>query len=389
MEFSIPTNWQKELLQGLKQVNATCQIKEVYGKLSLDDVGGGRTASALAFVSQEEAKEQIKDLHRNGYKFNYLLNAVCMGNMEFTRKGQRKIRKLLEWLIENKIDSVTLANPYLAMWVKDNFPNLSISVSAMANIDSPNRAKFWESLGVDKITLPGPVFNRNFTLIKLLRKSIKCKLQLIANNACLLNCPVHIDHALMNCHASQKWHPCKGYMFDYYLIMCRYRRLKEPINFIRSDWIRPEDIAFYEKLGIDSIKLVDRRLPTAMILKIIIAYLNRSYQGNLVDLFHTLQGKSFNAHKGWIKKIFYYSKSHIHTNLLKMFKASSLLSSMKVSIDNQKLDNFLKDYPENCDLNFCDRCGYCKKVTEQAVKIDEVYLKDTVKLFKKTIDSLF
>lgn len=387
MEFSIPTNWQEELLTGLFSKNNK-EIKEVYGKLALDDVGGGRTASALAFVSQKEADTHIKELHNKGFKFNYLLNAVCMDNLEFTRKGQKRLRRLLDWLAEIRVDSVTIANPYLTMWVKKNYPSFSITVSAMANVDSLNRAKFWEDLGVEKITFPGQTVNRNFGLIKMLRKSIKCKIQLIANNSCLWNCPTKIYHELMNSHASQSWHKCRGYMFDYHLIMCRFRRLQDPVNFIRSDWIRPEDITFYEEFGVDSIKLVDRRLSTSMILKIIDAYLNRSYQGNLIDLFHTLQGKTFNVHKGWINKLFFLG-NYFSMNPIKILKFSRLLSKMEIFIDNRQLDGFLKNMPKDCDLTSCDACGYCRMIANQVVKIDEEYLKNILTQYTEVIDKLF
>lgn len=387
MDFSIPTNWQEDIILDLVSKNTKGEIKEVYGKLALDDIGGGRTASTLAFVSQEQAKEHIRELRNQGFRFNYLLNTLCMDNLEFTRQGQKRIRHLLDWLVKIGIDLVTVANPYLMMWIKKNYPFISITVSALANIDSMNRAKFWEDLGAHKITFPGPIVNRNFSLIKLLRKSLKCKMQLIANNACLCNCPTYINHALMNSHASQTWHKCGGYMFDYHLIMCRLRRLKNPINFIRSDWIRPEDIAFYEELGVDSIKLVDRRLPTHMILKIISAYLNRSYQGNLVDLFHTLQGKTFNVHKGWINKLFYL-RNPFSMNPAKILKFSQLLSEMQIFIDNKQLDGFLKNMPKECNLTTCDTCGYCKIITNQAVKIDENYLKNMLTQYKEVIDRL-
>lgn len=388
MEFSVPTNWQKGLVSGLMSKNVKGEIKEVYGKLALDDVGGGRTASTLAFVSAKEAEKHIKRLRNKGFRFNYLLNAVCMDNLEFTRPGQKKLRRLLDWLVKIGIDSVTVANPYLMIWIKKNYPFISITVSVMANVDSINRAKFWEGLGADKIAFPGPTVNHNFSLIKLLRKSIKCKIQLIANTACICNCPTYINHALMNTHASQSWHRCRGYMFDYCLIMCRLRRLEKPVLFIRSDWIRPEDISSYEKLGIDSIKLIDRRLPTDMILKIISAYLNRSYQGNLIDLFPIFQGKTFTTHKGWIKK-FFYLVIPLSMNPIKILKFSKLLSRMEIFIDNTQLDDFLRNMPEECDLTSCDTCGYCRAIANRVVKINGDYLKNMLTQYKEVIDVLF
>lgn len=388
MEFSVPTNWQEDLLEGLAAKKNTSEIKEVYGKLALDAVGGGRLASALAMVSKKAAKEHIRQLHNQGLKFNYLLNALCLDNLEFTRWGQRKLRHLLDWLVEIGVDSVTVANPYIAIWIKKNYPDIPLTASAMANINSVNRAKFWQDLGIEKITFPGQAINRDFALIRLLKKSLKCKIQLIANNACLCHCPLHMSHSLMNAHASQSWHKCRGYMFDYHIIMCRLKRLKDPINFIRADWIRPEDIGFYEDLGVDGIKLVDRRLSSDKILNIVEAYLNRSYPGNLLDLFHTFQAKSFNSHKGWARKTFYL-RSIFSMNPLKILRFSDCFSRMEVYIDNQKLDTFLQNMPKECDLVSCDKCGYCRAVTDKAVRIDEEYLKLMLYKYSTTMDALF
>jgi len=46
MELSVPTNWQEDLLLFLLG-SSPGAITEVYGKLYLDAVGGGRVASAL------------------------------------------------------------------------------------------------------------------------------------------------------------------------------------------------------------------------------------------------------------------------------------------------------------------------------------------------------
>jgi len=309
-----------------------------------------------------------------------------MDNLEFTRQGQRELRRLLEWLSKAGVDSVTVANPYLLMWIKKNYPGISVSVSAMANVDSLNRAKFWESLGVDKITFPGPFVNRNLNLIRLMRKSLKCKMQLIANNGCQKQCPNFINHALMSCHGSQNRH--KGYIFDYYVAMCRMNRLQDPVNFIFSDWIRPEDVTFYERLGIDSIKIVDRRLPTHLILKILGAYLSRSYTGNLMDLLANFYGVSFNAHKGWITKLFYLLPS-FPVNPIKLLRYSKVLSKLDVFIDNKSLDGFLENIPEKCDLMSCDDCRYCMGVAAKAVKIDKGYSEDKIRQHKKVMDNLF
>jgi len=385
MEFCVPTNWQGRIIKGFGLADTKGQIKEAYGKLAFDDVGGGRTASALAFVSKGSAKEHVRQLRRKGIRFSYLLNSLCMDNLEFTSVGQRKIRGLLDWLEKIEVDTVTVANPYLAMLIKKDYPAISVTASVIANVDSLKKAQFWEGLGVDKITLPSC---RNFSLIRLLKKSIKCKIQLIANATCLCSCPTYINHNLMASHASQSWHRCRGFMLDYYVILCRYKRLKNPVNFIRSEWIRPEDVRIYEKLGVDSIKLIDRRLSTDEILQIVDVYLKGSYQGNLIDLFPIFKGKSFSSHRGWLTKILRIGNP-FSVSMFKALRLFSLISKLDVFIDNQKLDGFLEGIPEGCDLISCSNCDYCRATAERVVRIDADYRKNMLSRIETVMDELF
>lgn len=388
MDISFPTNWQGELVEHVLNNCPQSRVNEIYGKLAYDDIGGGRTSSALAFVSEKEAKRQIKMIQSKGVRFNYLLNSLCMDNLEFTRPGQIRMRKLLNWVVDAQVNSVTVANPYIALWIKKNYPSLSLSVSAMANVNSVQKAQYWEDLGVEKITFPGPIVNRNFRMIKVLRKALKCKIQLIANNACLLECPYYTNHSLMNSHASQRWHKGRGFAFDYNLLMCRLQRFRMPVKFIKSDWIRPEDIVFYKALGVDSIKLVDRRLPTGSLIKILRAYQDRSYRGNLADLFHTFQGKTFFGHKNWIRKIPSISML-MSVNIFKAISFSKLLEDLEVFIDNDKLDGFLSNYPEDCNLSNCQNCGYCQSMSERAIKIDLKYNESMIYKYDEALNKLF
>jgi collagenase-like PrtC family protease len=379
---------QRDLIQGIASRNVNGQIKEVYGKLPLDYVGGGRPAWQQTFVSKKEMESLIREVKKKGLRFNYLLNALCMDNFEFSRVGQKRLIRLLDWLVKNEVDAVTVAIPYLAAWLKKRYPSIYVSVSAWSNVNSLRKAKFWEDLGVDRITFPDTYVNRNFAFIKLLRKHLKCKIQLLANTACLWHCPDNVNHALFCSHASQHWNVKNGSIFDYYSIHCVLKRLEEPVNFIRSAWIRPEDIPFYENLGVDSVKLVDRRLPTHSILKIVDAYLNNSYQGNLIDLLPTFQDKNFNVRKGWLKKIFYLGIPS-WTNPLRVLNYARIINKLEIFIDNKLLDGYLENMPVECGSIICNECNYCHEIASRVIKVDAGYLKKTVADYKRLISSIY
>jgi len=369
MKFSVPTNWQEDLLA----VFESPAIFEVYGKLAEDFVGGGRCAYSLSVISRVDAAKYLQRVHKGNCEFNYLLNASCLAGREFTRGGRREIFRLLDWLVKIGVDSVTVSLPYLAEIITKSYPGLKIKVSVMAHVDSLEKAKFWESLGVRSITLLHTKVNRDFELLKKIRKHLKCELQLMANNHCLYNCPLEEYHELFSSHASQTRNSDGNFIFDYCYLTCRYMKLSDPALLISSPWIRPEDVHLYEGLGIDSIKIVDRRLASMDLIRIIQAYLNGKYDGNLIDLFPNLGGLSLVNLPNILLKI-KYSLRPFQINILNIPKLRKLLGKMQVFIDNRELDGFLDFFlTHDCKHVSCDECGYCQGIAGKVVKIDKNY----------------
>ncbi len=373
MQLSVPTNWQGQLISRI--INS--QVREIYGKLSEDFVGGGRPTLTTPEVSKRQVRQHIKEVHSQGLEFNYLLNAACLDNREFTKSGQKRMCKLLEWLLNIEVDSVTVTIPYLLQFIKRNYTKLKVYVSTMAQINSIERARLWENLGADRITLAHQDINRDFKLLKAIRKNIKTRLQLIVNNGCIYNCPFYIYHTLLLSHASQSNHILQGFFIDYCSLYCRARQLREPVNFIRSDWIRPEDLHYYQDLGFDEFKLVDREMPARKIALIVKAYSERKYEGNLLDLLGVFSSatdrKSFSDKFSSDKiKTLKYLFRPAQVNIFKLYKLKNILTKVPIYIDNQALDNFLEYFiKEDCHLKSCKECNYCQEVAERAVKITE------------------
>jgi collagenase-like PrtC family protease len=59
----------------------------------------------------------------------------------------------------------------------------------------------------------------------------------------------------------------------------------DPVELLKSPWIRPEDIPHYEAIGYDRFKITERFKRTPLLLENVRAYENRRYDGNLLDLF--------------------------------------------------------------------------------------------------------
>ena len=158
IQFSVAANYDLELIPELGKY----PVHEVYGKLSHDIVGGGRPSYMGTPLSEKKLTAYVKALRNEGIEFNYLLNSSCLGNREWGRRWQRQFMNLMEKIQRMEIRRVTVSLPYLMEMVKKRFPGLHVRVGIFAQVDTPSRAKFWEELGADAITLESYSINRDF-----------------------------------------------------------------------------------------------------------------------------------------------------------------------------------------------------------------------------------
>lgn len=381
MKLSVPFNGDPGLLGKINKG----KVVEVYGKLSRDFTGGGRAACINPRVSKEKLINCVKQAHILGIEFSYLINATCFGNSEWTRCGQQKLRSLLDWLAEIGVDNITVASSYLVELIKKKYP-FKIHVSSMTQIKSIRQAKMWEELGADEIALSQIDVNRNFPLIEAIRHNVGCKIKVIVNEDCLFHCPNYFYHANIAAHASQN--TLGNYFLDYCRIDCRLKKLRDPANFIRASWIRPEDTHYYEKAGVDIFKVIDRGMSTEALMRIVQAYTMNRYDGNLLDLLpHPSINLTFNKSE-ILTKIRYFFKP-FYVNVFKLYKVKSIMADFDAYIDNRALDGFIDFFlGNNCELKSCRECGYCEEIAKKAVKVNKDYLDKAVNLHRNFLDKI-
>jgi len=387
MKICAPTNFDDALLGPLAEAGTY----EVYGKLTADAVGGGRTSHILPVVDRKKLASHVAAVHKAGIRFNYLLNAASMGGMETTASGYRAIRRILDMLCTLSVDSITVTNPVLLQLSKRHNPSLEVKVSAFANVSSPLQARFWVNMGADVIT-PCPVLlNRELCILQEMASSVKAEYQVIANNNCLQSCPFYSTHANLVSHTSQKGHWSRGYMIDYCLVNCRTFRLLDPSCYIRGDWIRPEDAQVYESLGMGQLKLVNRSNPTAEIIARVKAYAAGRFDGNLLELVE--QGRDFKLEaKQTLSSKARMARTFVRpllSNPLRMKELSGLVFPYKplVHIDNRKLDGFIDFFrTHSCLGHDCSRCGYCQETARRVISVEGSSLDDYRVRYREALD---
>jgi collagenase-like PrtC family protease len=367
MQLLVPTNWDPDLILPLSKLEAGVQL---YGVLPTSMIGSGGSGPDNVRMVANEVEEYIEQAKSAGLKFDYLLNAPSMSNMEWDENTHQELLIHLNWITSIGADSVTVTIPYLVELIKRQFPGLKVRVSTIAHVNSVARAKLFESLGADSITLDINV-NRSFGALRAIRNTVSCELTVLLNNLCLYQCPYEYYHHDGLGHASQNYNPLRGNYVDYCVLRCTLDRLRDVSQIIKCRWVRPEDICLYEEIGIDVFKISGRSMPTEKILRAARAYSSRHYQGNLYDILNVITPRT-----GFVNSI------------LSGEQSNGVEVPPRFYIDNQALEGFLDFFRKQDCSSGCSHCGYCQRIADRAIQFDRDEVDEYVAALNQSLDNL-
>jgi collagenase-like PrtC family protease len=341
MNLMLPTNWDPALLPQI----APLRPQYVYGSLPTEATL--RPSLVLAQVGEEEIGAHIEEAHRLGIKVVYVMNATCLGNKEFSEIGRGETLQKLQWIADVNADAVVTANPFVMELMRKNFPDMELHVSVLASVNDPRKARFFEELGATVIHLD-PQVNRDFRHLKAIRKAVKCCLSVVVNEGCLLSCPIRQYHSNVISHSRESI--AGRYHVDYCYYQCSLKRAFDPVEYLRSPWIRPEDVAIYEELGIELFKVAGREKME--------------------------EGAS--SHSDWIAAVAAAYDARRCDDVARLLVGTQSPESVfgqsaapvRVTVDSAALTGFLKFFQEDrCSLD-CERCDYCEKWASRAVRVE-------------------
>ena len=367
MKISLATNFDDKLIDEIKDY----PVYEIYGKLKNDFIGGGRPDNDLMNVQKEKFEKHVRKARKAGIKFNYLLNGSCLSNNEQDIIWQKGFKDFLNYLKSVGVNALTVTNPYILQFIKKYFKSdFTVRISTFACIDSFEKAKYWEQMGADYICVDFVKINRDFRTLKYMVKNLKkSKIEILVTNSCLKNCPMIYTHINELAHASMKENKTDTYE-DWGLFYCQKKELENLEEYIKSPWVRPEDIKYYEEIGIEHFKITERDFPTSELVKRVKAYTERKYVGNLLDL---IQGHGCLAKDNLTLVKKEVSKREEIYNEIKRVRGLGRVRECErhIFIDNTKLENFIKFFLENKCTNQCDSCNYCKKISNNVITKNE------------------
>ena len=340
MQFSVPTNWTFDLISKIGMY----PVSELYGALPVTPAGSGRSAKILPDIDRDMAKLHIQRTLDKGWGFNYLLNGVCSGNRETSPSFREALFEHLNWVVASGVTTVTVANLFMLDFVKTHFPKLSIKTSIFVAPLNVRTIQKLAQMGVSAVAIK-QADNRNFDFLKKVKRAVDVELWLLTNVACAYDCPALVYHANASGHDSCGDMRLTDGPNTYPILKCTVNKLSDASGLVRARWIRPEDIEVYEALGYESFKLAGRDAPTGWIVKVLDAYANRRYDGNLTDI---LDG--FHYLNEWQRRM-------------------GNLPFQLPLLENRKLDGFLNHFTAGKCTDLCDECGYCARISKQAVSL--------------------
>lgn len=361
--LSLATNYEDRLIDGIKDL----PVSHLYGKVESDGFGGGRPRFLVPKIGWSRFRNHVDLARRHNIAFDYLLNAADGGSADIaTPEGYRRLRKLLDRLVDSGVEWVTVVSPLFLRIIVKHTP-LKVRVSVFARVDDERKALAWFNEGAHRIVLDSMLVNRDPERLQRLQRTAgkKGELELLVNNRCELGCAWAPCHAVDLGASSRHKVPAP----DACYFQCQAGFLKEPARLLMQDWIRPEDLCHYEAIGYRHFKLAGRGCTTEELIVRARAYTERHYEGNLVDLMRrgriqidAQTGITTALRAGWRR-------------LLGLARAAgpALDIEDQIVINNRALDGYLDLVfrKGGCLPGKCLRCDLCSHWAKGAVRFPE------------------
>lgn len=356
IKLKVPAFFNDIFLDTINEMNKKSEkgikVKETYGCIPFYDVGGTRAASLISQTTKEYLKKYLDKSYQYGLGFNYIMNGTCHGDLSHDEMYEKTYRIMCA-LEAMGVTEVTVSTPYLLQFMQKNFPKIKVTASINICTSSISELNLMKSFGVKKIVIDRHI-NRNFRLLKKMVSYSDIDMEVLVNSMCLLFCSMHQYHNNINTHYGEK--SDKDFCFNYPYAKCYKTYLSNPLEMLCSGWIRPENLKDYANIGITNFKIEGRGENEQLVLKIIQAYLDQEYKGNLFDL---------------------------------LFTGYNIKKQVKANIANSELDDFFRQFiVKEID---CRQCGgnnhKCKQFAAK-ITFDEVKRKDMIQRCNEIEDAL-
>lgn len=282
----------------LNSISDHIKITELYGSERDCHLFAARPKYRLPAITLENFELYIKSLLEIGISFNYTMNAPYLGSKREILKIERGIKEKIRFLSAIGIKTVTISNPLLAEIIRTENDSIKIAISTINHIDTVTQIKILnERYQISKV-YNNILKNRNIKFLKNLQSyctNNNIELSLIVNEFCCNTSQdlISTTHCVFrdSCylfHSQNETKEDDALFNGYPMSNCINSRINRS-SWLKSRFIRPEDLAKYSSIGIKSYKITGRTGSTEYIKTIAEAYIKEMWEGNLLSLWKPLE----------------------------------------------------------------------------------------------------
>lgn len=358
--FKIGTNFDMSVIDVVKQLNdrysGRSVVSEFYGSLRSDADLAARPDFRLPNKSDDDFINFVDAAHDIGVKVNYTLNSIMpYGSKQRFVASKYQIIDTLSFLDANGIDLVTVGSPILLELIKKYYPDhkFDIEISTIMHVDTLTQIKYLhDTYGVKKVC-GNLIKNRDFEFTKRasgLCRDLGIQYELMVNEFCGVGSGTYATHCIYRdscyiCHSTNRTADDAQLFGNYPMDLCTAGRNANPANWLRSNFIRPEDLGLYEEYtGVDRFKITGRTGSADYQMRTLEAYMSGSFDGDLLELWKPLE----------------------------TIQQENVSDSVDYKIiPNKKLDGFIKPFVNGrvCANEVCGTtCDYCQRFYNNAMR---------------------
>ena len=300
-KFKVGYNFDKEFLHSLNMLNNKYNtvgiIDEIYCSIRQHAWLAARPDFRIPDISVEELKEhnRIADLY--GITMNYTLNSINPGTrLELADKA--KLITVIEDLRYCGIKRVTVSSPLIIDILREiSGDEFEVELSTILHIDNVSQIRYMhEQYNLKKVCI-GIHKNRTFKWLKTAANYANAngiELELLSNEFCANGGDGYTTHCAYrdSCylmHATDITQEDVGKLNNYPMQHCIASRDTDPVSWLRTRFIRPQDTHYYTKIGINKFKISGRTGSTEYLTYVAEAYISGVFNDNLLKLWKPLE----------------------------------------------------------------------------------------------------
>lgn len=330
------------------------QITGVYGSIRAHAWTSARPDFRLPEVSIEELADHVRMLGNIGIEFNYTLNSPYLGSKVEYAKREDELADIITLLSQIGVARIIIANPIVLETMRRKLPNLPIKIelSTILHVDTPMQLVAFKQIDerIDKV-VGNILYNRDFNKLEAFARTcemLDMEYEVMVNEFCSIaskrsevpnfaHC-IHRD-SCYNCHAKNVAVEDAKLINNYPMGKCMSGRAHHAADWLRSPFILPQHMHYYNNVGIDNFKVTGRTAKTPYIKYIVESYLKQQYNDNLMKLWKPLE-------------TIYSDKDELSEH------------KFKFDIPTEHMDDFLAPWVArelDCNMQLCSDCQYCDR----------------------------